>query len=510
MLVSFNRFNIFTGSMKSLLRFTSFTKGFTETNNNNRWMVSVTPFFLVLVNFFLKLIYLSSNSIGGDEPFSIFYAQLDIPAIVQMLYGENNPPLHFFFLHYWIRLFGISEFAVRFPSLIFSSLTVYFIYKIGKTFFNYRIALTAALIFTFSSFHLVFAHEARVYPLFALLTSVSMFYFLKTCYEEANLKNYVYLTLANILLLYAHYFGFFVIFIQVFFSLVLKHKRKQLKQEALYLCSLFILYTPNLYILIKRFLESTSTGTWVEPPAGMVSLYNMLWQFSNQPITTVVSAAILLAALVKYLVSGNLNINKSTVVITIWFLFPFLFMFGISFWIPMFIGRYLVFVSLGYYLLLAICSSYLVKSARLSWLLSGVVVLLFGFTFNPNVDNKRHVRETVNKVRELKDHETRVYISPSYFTYNFAYYYSPSIFIDVSNRSPYQHLTEKLLKENVYVVNSLKDIQLSKDKRVIFLDMSSQSTRPDNEILNTLRKTYTLKSTHPFYEIFYVYELVKE
>ncbi|GIV43603.1 MAG: hypothetical protein KatS3mg035_0726 [Bacteroidia bacterium] len=483
-------------------------------NGKNDYLIRQSPIFLIILNFILKVIFISSNSVGGDEPFSIYHAQLDITSIIYHLRLGNNPPLYEIILHFWIKLFNISEFSVRFPSLIFSTLTVFFIYKIGKEFFNYEIALITSLLFSFSNYHLAFSHEARVYSMFALLTAMSMYFFLIILNRIVSFKYYLLLLIVNTFLIYAHYFGFYVIIIQTISVLLFKEIRNKIfSKYLLYLLGLALLYTPNLYTFVSRFIDSYQQGTWVKSPNGLEDIYNMLWQFCNQPLTTIVAISILLIGFVKFIISpknNNLNINHK--IILIWFIFPFLFMFIISYWLPMFIGRYLIFASLGFYFVLSFCSTYIISKRKYNLILPGILVILFLVTFNPNVDNQRHVKETVLKVKELKDPNTKILICPKSFIYNFAYYYSPEIFQDIDNQNPSSKITKKLIKQNIYIINNINEINLSGCNKILFLDAACEFSFQDNNIISTLEKNYKLKHIYHFYEIFnlYEYERIKE
>ena len=158
------------------------------------------PVIIFLLNVIIKIIYLNSRDIALDEPFTIYYSQQKISSIIDMLYGENNPPFHFLFMHYWIKLFGIGAFSVRFPSLIFSSVAAVYIYKTGKKFFSAVAGIAASFIFTLSTMQIYFSHEARVYPLFVMLTAISLYYYLFIFNDIKRKSSYYILFICNLIL----------------------------------------------------------------------------------------------------------------------------------------------------------------------------------------------------------------------------------------------------------------------------------------------------------------------
>jgi mannosyltransferase len=465
---------------------------------------------LIALNLGVKGIFIGSNSLGGDEPFSVYHAQCSIPAIIRFLAATNNPPLYELFLHYWISWFGISEITVRIPSLIFNTITLAYLYLIGKKFFSNTAGITAGFLFIFSNYQILFAHEARVYALFGMLTVISMFYFMKMMIIGRSRRLIILIIITNALLLYAHYFGFFVPLIQ---SLVIitsaEYRKKFLKTMIISGLILLLLYVPNLMVMITRF-RASSGGTWVAPPSGLTSLYNMLWRFSNAPVVTVMAILILALALFrKIIIDRKSGIPEGVRIILIWFLFPYLFMFLISYLLPVFLDRYLVFVSAAYYLTVAVAAEYIIRRKIYSSVLPFALCLLFVITSRPAISNKRNVRETVQHIREIRSDSSIVIVCPHYFAYNFAYYYDPKTFSDTSNLDDYLKIDRGLGNENVYCIDHIDAVDLKDYSHIIFLDAGADFCSPGNNILPTLVDHYQLKDQKDLYEIFRVYDFRK-
>lgn len=473
-------------------------------NSKNSWI----PLTLILINFIFKGLYISSDSISIDEPFSIYHAQMSIIAIINQLSTGNNPPLYEILLHFWIKIFGISPLSVRFPSLIFSCITLFYIYKLCIKNFNLRVAIYASVFFIFSNYHTLFAHEARVYALLGMLTVISMYYFLKIIDHKSdktkkqNTYDFLFLLLSNILLMYAHYFGFFVLIVQCLFVLIHKEFLSKYWKPIIYaIIILLIAYIPNMVILFKRFIEASRHGTWVDIPNGVVSIYNMLWKFSNKPVVTVSVIAVLLTATIKYFfLRKNKNITTyNTPFIAFWFLFIFFFMFGISYLLPMFVDRYLMPAAIAFCILLAISVDYLINRKYFTYILPCLLCILFISTAKPNISNKRNAKETIEKIKQIKTDNVIVFFCPSWFDINFIYYYNIDCFKNYDETDIKKNMYLYFYENNIFPINNQNQIDFSLVKnfeKVIFIDVGADFSMPDNGILQKLQNTYTLENIY--------------
>ena len=497
---------------------------------------------LVIVNFLVKGIFLLNNSLGGDEPFSVYHAQMNIASIIKLLSEGNNPPLYEILLHFWIKNFGISELSVRFPSLIFSCTTVLFIYKIGFEYLNKRVAFYASIIFIFSNYHILFAHEARVYAFLGMLTAISMYFFMgilddyrrNSQTEYNNIINkkttskFIILSILNTLIIYSHYFGFFVLMIQfIFLILNLPILFKFWKKLLLSAGIIALLYSPNILVLFNRFIDSSS-GTWVKPVENLGNLFDLIYLFSNN-IRIVYLLVISIVLVAAWKLFYHLKANKyvkgffligiiplffltsysiffqipfiwkltSNIVYTIgflilvlcvniicivvkektkmsknsnysfivfWFVFIFFFMFGISFTIPMFLDRYLMIAAIAFPLFLGISTDYIIKTPVYKFIIPVILISSFIVTVKPNITNKRNVKETVEKIKALKTSNTTIYFCPDWFELNFVYYYNIEYFKDYDDVNIKYKIYQYLHSENIFPLNNHNQIDNNLNK----------------------------------------------
>lgn len=473
------------------------------------------PILLVVLNFVLKIIYLDTQSIANDEPFSIFAAQMDVSAIFSELTEGNNPPFFEIILHFWIKIFGISPFSVRFLPFLFSVFTVLVIYKIGRSFFNNYIAVASSLIFTFSNYYLEFSHETRVYSFFCLLTCVSMLAFLKVSHNLSERKYWFLLIVSNVLLSYSHYFGLFVPIIQSICVLGIAELRMKLFKsylKATIITCLF--YVPMIPIVLTRFMDSSS-GTWVQPST-IDDFYTMLWRFSNVPLSTVIFILVLLSAAVKWLFFDKSKMKLQSKVLLVWFLFPYLLMFLVSlkYWskpLPVFMDRYVIFIAVAYYFCIAIGLDYLFKSFKIKLLVSLLPIIILVATFNPNVDNKRHVIAVIEEIKTQQTKGAKLVICPEFYDLNIAYYLMPQYFIP-NNKDFNKSLRKKMALKGIFAIQKkeeLSQIEIHNTKKLLYLDAGADFSSPQNGVFDSLNAFYGNYKLYEFPDIFKLYVFEK-
>jgi 4-amino-4-deoxy-L-arabinose transferase-like glycosyltransferase len=120
-----------------------------------------------------------------DEANTVLIAGKGPAGVVDALARDGNPPLFYWLLHVWMKLFGSSEAAVRSLPAVFGILGVLAVYLAARTLFpgRPRIATIAGAIALLSPLHVYYSQECRMYtlsPLLGILAFVSLDRFLES------------------------------------------------------------------------------------------------------------------------------------------------------------------------------------------------------------------------------------------------------------------------------------------------------------------------------------------
>ena len=244
---------------------------------------------LLFIGFSLRIYDLGGESIWFDEGASIYFAKKNVSEIFSM--KESSPPLYYIVLHWWINLFGDSEFSVRLPSVIFAFFSIAMMYVVGKQLFGSEAGLVSALLLALSRFHILYSQEARTYSLSALLTLLSM-YFLIELMNDRSRKNLLGYVLSSCLLMYSHIYGLFIIIAQnIYFvtQTVLSREARavNLKKWILIQMALLGLFAPWAKVFFGQVMgvvQSDPGGTAMVRPstATIISTFSAYFLFSGR------------------------------------------------------------------------------------------------------------------------------------------------------------------------------------------------------------------------------------
>jgi mannosyltransferase len=167
------------------------------------WLLAV-----IALGFSLRLYHLGVASLWYDEQFTRMYPDFGLRYMwTEGIRNETNPPLYFSIMLAWMHVFGSSEFALRLPSVLISTLTIPVVYLLGHKVAGRSVGLIAALIFAIAPMELYYAQEARTYafrPVPATLMLLGLASF-------SRWPAWVCYTIGAVLLLYLHATAVFIV-----------------------------------------------------------------------------------------------------------------------------------------------------------------------------------------------------------------------------------------------------------------------------------------------------------
>ncbi|MBR2524878.1 glycosyltransferase family 39 protein [bacterium] len=220
---------------------------------------SETIFVCVITLFALILRVVALHNFGDlwvDELYSYYFANQNNPVeIAKTLYKEDfHVPLYFVLLHYWMKIFGQSDFILRLMGCLITTCSIPLAFYVSKNLFNKNCAYLLTVFMALNAFNIHYSCEVRFYGCTIFLAILSAYFFTKI-FDNFEKKRIIYYIISTLFLLYTYNFAFMYVFCQFLIGLffAFKNKKNIIKFLKIYLI-IFIFYLPIIFYIFHSFL----------------------------------------------------------------------------------------------------------------------------------------------------------------------------------------------------------------------------------------------------------------
>lgn len=446
--------------------------------NNNKYTFLGLPafFYIFCLAVLLRFYDLGLPSIWVDEAFSIWTAKFNLPTLIQYISLDAHPPLYFIFLHFWIKLFGSSEFAARSLSVLFNLGTLIVIYYLclemftplgGKYltgFSDKKYAVTATLLFTVSSYAIInSATDIKMYSQLEFFTVLSSYLLYKLVTDKTNADDirsfgrgqasplhakrcwlwaaYVIVLILNI---YTHYYASFIVIAQMgylFYAQKNKSIRARLAAPLRIIFILFLSYLP----WINKFFNQALIGGRGEhlAKAGLMSLmslfdvfFNMIFFKANYYATVFLFFLICILLILGFKKTAE---HKNGALIIVLFLSVIVFSYAISFFTSkhIFQARYFSLI-FPFFIILLTCGIISIKSRCLKFFILAAFIIFNLVVYYKCVSDPEYWKQDWRTVAKFINNRAKpgdvILLQISYNLFPFNYYYKNNA-LDITIRN---------------------------------------------------------------------------
>lgn len=203
---------------------------------------SIIIFCLFAFSLALRIFHLDKQSLWLDE--AVIYTQIskgDIFQVIASIEGHLGPFYHII-LYFFTKLAGFSEWALRFPSAIYGSVSVAIVFLIAQKIIDRKSAFIASFLMMFSPLHIWYSQEARMYSLWIMLLLFLCYIFILLT-EKPTKKRWILFTIVSILSIWT-YLNTAFFFTGLFLFILLQYKQYK---------KLFIAFTISMITVIISF-----------------------------------------------------------------------------------------------------------------------------------------------------------------------------------------------------------------------------------------------------------------
>jgi hypothetical protein len=393
---------------------------------------------ILIVGAFLRLFHLDFQSVWLDEIHTLNESNPKFSfkeVHYSLMISEPHPPLYFFIMNIFFKIFGYTTFVARLFSALTGIAGIYAIYLLGKELFSKKAGIYAMILLSVNYFHIYYSQDARMYVLLFLTTTLS-FYFLTRLLKNPTIKSVIFFSLVSTLMIYSHFFALFTLIAQYLILLYYIlfpfniSRLKFLKYTFLSGIITVLLYVPTYKLIIKT---TQMQSIWIQMPS--LDVYTQFFKdfFGQSEMILFFIVPILVLYFIK-LFSIN-NTKKfvvdpsehktvfSFIILFSWILITLLIPLIRTYTsLPMLVNRYFINILPAVLIILGI-GLYLIKNKIIRY---GMILILFIFSIsdifivksyytNPT---KTQFREGSNFIIENNNNKTKVVTSLGwYFNY---------------------------------------------------------------------------------------------
>jgi 4-amino-4-deoxy-L-arabinose transferase-like glycosyltransferase len=281
---------------------------------------------IVLTAAVLRLLHLGGFSYSNDELSALYRVQFDrfSDLVSGGFYVDGHPGGVQVFLYYWVKAFGMSEFAVRLPFALAGILSVFMVYKVGKRWFSDASGICAALFLAVLEFPLLYSQVARPYVTGLLFVLMTTWFWTRLVFDNESMsKRTLWLhaagyTLSMSLCMYNHYFSFLMATITGLTGLFLI-RRSNMVPYLVAGAAAILLFVPHIPITLNH-LRIGGVGLWLGKPSWDFIFRHIFYIFNESWFLLIAVAAAVGWTLWKQ--RRTIAFGRFRLLALIWFLLP--------------------------------------------------------------------------------------------------------------------------------------------------------------------------------------------
>ena len=393
---------------------------------------------MALTSVALSYFFFMHQSLRLDEAQSLWQSSRSPSDIITLVSQDVHVPLYHELLHFWRVYIGDSVESARFMSLFFYLLCIPAIYALGKLAYGRNVGLFGAFLLAISPFMNWYGNEIRMYTLLTLFTILNQYLFIKL-FTRGKLiygsreytATWVGYAATAVLGVFVHYFFFLNLLSQVVFYFLRRDyfPEKSFRNFILSAGAVLLFILPWFAFVYSQGQAGFQTPMLPTPTT--VNLFStfsqFLFGFQNDNINT-----FFLSLWPITLIFGFLTLRRSTRVspaseyLLIAVLLSVMVAFSVSFIVPVFVSRYLIFTVPAMFLLLSsLIDSYSQSGAKIARFgMAALMLATLGIEImSPTTPVKEDYKDAANYLAQNATPQDVIILSAPFTIYPVQYYY---------------------------------------------------------------------------------------